>query len=384
MSTQFNGNGKTRGLKDMFKHAIFTPLFLVTVFTPTLLAALYFGLLASDIYISESRFIVRSPNHSTTSPPFSAFVNTKTTFSLASTDSYTIQNFIASRDALTLLNQTKDLQVSYTSPQGDFFSRFPGITWWNNSFEDFVLYFSNKIVAVELDPISSITKVTVRAFTAEDAFQINQQLIELSEILVNQLNERGRQDMIRFAANEYAVAEKAAKAASLALATYRDQKAVINPEQQSAIQLQQVAKLQDELITTQAQLKQLQTFAANNPQIPPLQQRVHDLNQEIAQASQQVAGGAKSLAHKAAEYERLVVERDYADKQLASAMATLEQARNEAQRQQLYLERIVQPSKPDSAMEPWRIRTVFTTFILGLIAWGILSMLIAGIKEHQD
>ena len=61
---------------------------------------------------------------------------------------------------------------------------------------------------------------------------------------------------------------------------------------------------------------------------------------------------------------------------LASALATLEQARNEAQRKQLYIERIVQPIKPDEAMEPRRFRGIFATLMLGLVAWGILTMLI--------
>jgi capsular polysaccharide transport system permease protein len=65
-------------------------------------------------------------------------------------------------------------------------------------------------------------------------------------------------------------------------------------------------------------------------------------------------------------------------------MASLEQARNEAQRKQLYLERIVQPNKPDIAIEPQRIRSILTTFVVGLIAWGILSILVAGVREHHD
>ena len=40
-------------------------LFLATVVVPTLLAILYFGLIASDVYISESRFIIRSPQQQT-------------------------------------------------------------------------------------------------------------------------------------------------------------------------------------------------------------------------------------------------------------------------------------------------------------------------------
>lgn len=80
----------------------------------------------------------------------------------------------------------------------------------------------------------------------------------------------------------------------------------------------------------------------------------------------------------------MVLEKEFSEKMLASSMITLEQAKNEAQRKQLYLERIVQPYKPDKAMEPRRIQGVLTTLVLGLISWGILTMLIAGIKEHQD
>ena len=39
-----------------------SPLFLFTVVVPTLVAILYFGFFASDVYISESRFVVRSPD----------------------------------------------------------------------------------------------------------------------------------------------------------------------------------------------------------------------------------------------------------------------------------------------------------------------------------
>jgi capsular polysaccharide transport system permease protein len=148
--------------------------------------------------------------------------------------------------------------------------------------------------------------------------------------------------------------------------------------------LQQIAKLQDELIATQALLTQLQAFTKNNPQIPSLQQRAQNLRQEIDAETIRVAGGDRSLANKAAEYQRLALEREFADKQLASALASLEQARNEAQRKQLYLERIVQPSKPDMAMEPRRIRGILATFMLGLVVWGVLTMLLAGVREHRN
>jgi capsular polysaccharide transport system permease protein len=212
---------------------------------------------------------------------------------------------------------------------------------------------------------------------------MNQELLDQGELLVNRLNERGRQDLIRFAAGEMVIAEQKAKAAALALSTYRNDKNVIDPEKQSAIQLQQVAKLQDELIATKSQLAQLQMLARENPQIPSLQRRAQTLQTEIDAEVARVAGGDKSLANKAADFQRLLLEREFADRQLGSALASLEQARNEAQRKQLYLERIVQPNKPDYPLEPRRIRGILTTLILGLIAWGILNLLVAGVKEHH-
>jgi len=355
-------------------------LFLGTVVVPTMLSIIYFGFIASDVYISESRFVVRSPERQTASPL--GMLLKGTGFSRSQDDTYTVQDYILSRDALKVLDDKLGIGKAFSSTKVDIFSRFSGLDL-DNSFEALHRYYQNK-VAMQLDSVSSISTLTVRAHTAEEAFRINQQLLEMSEILVNQLNERGRQDMIRFAADEVRNAENNSKKAALALSTYRNQKGVIDPEKQSAIQLQQIAKLQDELIATQAQLTQLQTFTKDNPQIPSLQQRVQNLRQEIGAETARVAGGDRSLANKAAEYQRLALDREFSDKQLGSALASLEQARNEAQRKQLYLERIVQPSKPDRAMEPRRLRAMLTTFILGMIAWGVLAILLAGVREHKD
>jgi capsular polysaccharide transport system permease protein len=190
--------------------------------------------------------------------------------------------------------------------------------------------------------------------------------------------------MIRFAAAEVVTAQEKAKDAALAVSKYRNLKGVFDPEKQSALQLQQVSKMQDELIATKIQLAQIRSLTRDNPQIPALQMQIETLQREINSETAKVAGGDRSLADKSTQYEGLILERGFAEKQLAAALTWLEQARNDAQRKQLYLERIVQPSKPDVAMDPRRIRNVLATFVLGLIAWGILTMLLAGVREHQN
>lgn len=364
---------KTRGSK-------IDRLFLITVIVPTFLAIVYFGLIASDVYISESRFVVRSPERQVATGLGALLKGAG--FSRSQDDTYTVHDFMLSRDALNKINAQLPLDKAFGSSDVDLFSRFDPLGL-DGSFEALHDYYKKQTV-IDLDTASSISALKIRAFKADDAQRINEMLLQMGEQLINQLNERGRQDMIRFAASEVATAEKKAKAAALALSGYRNEKAVFDPERQSALQLQLISKIQDELIATKTQLAQVKTFTPDNPQISSLAKRAESLQSEMDAQMAKVAGGSSSLTNKAAEYERLMVDRVFADKQLGAALASLEQARNDAQRKQLYLERIVQPNKPDVAVEPRRLRSILATFILSLIMWGVLTILVAGVREHRD
>lgn len=355
-------------------------LFLLAVAIPTILATVYFGMIASDVYISESRFVVRSPERQVATGVGALLKSAG--FARSQDDTYTVNDFMRSRDALGKINVQIPLAKAFGNNKVDLFSRFNALGL-DGSYEALYRYYQNRIV-IDLDAASSIATLKVNAFDAEDAYRINIMLLELGESLINQLNERGRQDMIRFATSEVNVAEQKAKAAGLALSSYRNDKTVFDPERQSALQLQLISKLQDELIATKTQLDQVRTFTPDNPQIPALQKRSSTLQSEMDAQMAKVAGGGTSLTNKTAEFERLTLERTFADKQLGAALASLEQARNDAQRKQLYLERIVQPNKPDVAVEPRRFRGILATFILGLICWGVLTILVAGVREHRD
>lgn len=353
-----------------------------TVFLPTLLAAFYYGFVASDIYISESNFVVRSPHQQ--APKGLSGLLEGAGVSRATDDTYTVDDFILSRDALRKLNEEFHLDKSYGSGRVDLFNRFAGLDWWRRNFEGLHLYYKERIVKVETDTASSIVMLTVRAFSAEEAYKINEKLVEMSEELINRLNARIRQDLIRFAEVDVEIAQKKAEDAVLAVAKYRSLKSVFDPEKQSPLNLGLIEKLQGDLISAKAQLAQVSAVTRDNPQIPSLQRQVQSLQEAIDAETAKLAGGSQSLSGKAAEYERLAFAREFAAKQLADSMASLEGARQEARRKQVYLERLVQPGKPDVAVEPRRLRNVFAVFALGMIAWGILTILLAGVREHQD
>jgi capsular polysaccharide transport system permease protein len=359
----------------------FPIIFIFTVLVPTVLACLYYGLIASDVYISESRFVVRNPQRQSVTAGLGALLQ-GTGFSRSQDDTYSVHDFILSRDALHELDQEMRVRDAFGSNGVDFINRFPGPVA-DDSFEAFYRHY-RKYVDIEYDTVSSISILYVRAYTAKDARDINDLLLKMGERLVNNLNDRSRQDLIEVAKREVAEAEERDKTAAVALSSYRGSQLVFDPDRQSGLQLQGVAKLQGELLDAEAELAQLRLLSPSNPQIPSLKSRVENLRKTVEAESSKVVGANSSFSVKAPAYDRLLLEKTFADRQLATTLASLEVARNEANRKQLYLERLVQPNLPDTAAEPRRVRNIFTVLLLGIIFWGVSSLVVASIKEHGD
>jgi len=78
------------------------------------------------------------------------------------------------------------------------------------------------------------------------------------------------------------------------------------------------------------------------------------------------------------------LQRQLGEKILASNFASLEAARLEAQRQQLYLETIAKPNLADYPLYPRRIVSFITVVVTCVLAYGIAWLLIASVREHAS
>lgn len=367
-------------LKPLLNLKSVNRLFIITVLLPTVMSIAYFGFMASDVYVSESVFVVRQPDKPSSSG-FGVLLKTAG-FSNANEEMYAAQSYVLSRDALHKLNRGKAFQSAFQDKSISWIDRFNPIGLWG-SFEDLYQYYLRKI-AINYDTASSLSTLTVRAYSSQEARNLNEQLLRLTEETVNRLNERARADLIHVAQVEVDEAKEESRIAAAALAEYRNRSGIIDPERQAAVQLQMISKLQDQLISIETQLDQMRNLAPENPQIDVLKTTARSLRQQIDEQTNDVAGNSQSLSGVAVKYQRLVVESQFADKQLAAMLASLADAKGEARKQQAYIERIAQPSLPDEATEPKRLRGILTTLVLGLITYGIFSMLIAGVREHKD
>lgn len=363
---------------------VFSPLLWLTVILPTLIASTYFGLVASDQYVSESSFVVRSPSNSGGGMGgLGVLFQGLGGMSRSQDDTYTVQEYMRSRTALDALIADKIPVRSFYENKGDIFSRFNGFGF-ENSHEAFYQYYRDRVV-VSFDAVSGIATLRVRSFDGKESSQINKALLQKGEALINQLNQRARNDTISFAQENVKQAEEQVKAVADKLMQYRTENGIFDLKEQSNAQLGLVSKLQNELILIQTQIAQVRAITPDNPQVFGLQQREKTLQEEIKKQSDLIAGkNVKSIASRAAEYQRLMLENELAEKQMAAAMTSLESAKAEADRQQLYLEVVAHPNTPDMSQYPKRLYNTMATFVIGLMLYGVLSLLLASVREHKN
>ena len=100
----------------------FLPLFLL-VLLPTIATGVYLYGFASDQYVSEAKFVVRGPTQAA-SAGISGLLQSAG-MSRTEDDTYAVQDYILSRDALAELVQQQDLKAVYARPEADRLSRFP-------------------------------------------------------------------------------------------------------------------------------------------------------------------------------------------------------------------------------------------------------------------
>jgi capsular polysaccharide transport system permease protein len=220
----------------------------------------------------------------------------------------------------------------------------------------------------------------VKTFRAADSLLLARDLLAGAEQLINRLNARQREDNVHNAVHEVQLEEQRVQDLSQRIADFRNKQGLLDPTKQSTTMLTAIAALQAKLVGVKIELAGL---APNSPLLASTRERASALQNQIDQANAQITGTDRSMVPKIREFDMLSLDREFAEKQLASATAALEAARINADRQQLYLEEIVQPNEPDYAEFPHRFSSLLVVFfsLCGLYVTG--ALLVAGAKEHR-
>ncbi len=362
--------------RDFFVRAAF--LFVVLI--PNVCASFYYLVLASPQYVSEAKFIVRGVSSSRVSG-LDAFFNVFG-ISRAVDDTNIVGTYILSRDAVKALLARVPLREIFARPEGDYFAKFPRL-WERDDFESLYRFYLQRVTLVE-DSSKGISTLRVATFRPEDSVRVDRELISLAEDVANRMNLRAQRDTIAETQKDVDDAETKVIAAQAALTEFRNRTLLIDPTRKSDSELWTTAQLWGDLTQTLAQIREDSLVSPAAPEESVLTARVDALRDRIAAERERVRGGGEALGKNVSDYESLTLTRGLADKSLAAAIDSLELARQEARRQELYIEEVSTPNSPDESTEPERLRAIATVFVLTFSVFSVLWILSVGVREHEQ
>jgi len=349
----------------------------LTVLLPTLLAAVYFFGIAAPQYDSEARFLIRG--RSAPPPGGVGEALAGAGFRPMAEDAMGVRDYLRSHDAVSALRTRLPVVEIFRRPEADDLARL----WWSAPTAERLLDYYQRMVAAEYDATSGITTLRVKAFRAEDSRAIATELLRLSEEMVNRLNHRLQDDGLRVAREDLARAEARLGAAQQAMTEFRERERAVDPSRSGTLAVETIGRLEGSLAQTRAELSEAQRFArGDNPRIVTLRNRVDALTSQIEEQRRRNGAESTGLSQQIGEFERLNMERELARAQLASATNSMERARVDAQRQQLFLLRVIEPNLSEQARYPKAALTVLYLFLSLSVGYGIAWLLIAGMREH--
>lgn len=363
------------------KKAVFPILlFLLTVITPTTLAGIYYIKYASDQYTTEARFIIQSNNQQ--SGDALGMFSGLTGMSPSLRDSLAFEDYILSGSFLADISQTINIKEIYSAPSIDWWAKLP-----NNASDEDTLEYWRELIEISNDNSSGISTLIVTAFSREIAVKISETILDKGEVFVNSLSNEARQDAVNLASIEVATAKSALADIRRQIYLFSSDEKVINPEQKATSEEAIVSGLSQKLADKEAEFTRLSSFMqGNSMKVRALRSEIVSIKTQILRQQQkwkqENPETGKSVNTLVQDTTQLATELTLAEKIYESAITGLRVARREAKQQQRYLEVIVSPLLPDAATKPEKVSSIFTVFLSCFMGWGILSLLIASIKDH--
>jgi capsular polysaccharide transport system permease protein len=315
-------------------------LFIGVVVLPMLIAAVYLIAIAAPRYSSSASFIVKSTAQQSQDPL--ATIAQQSADTMISDETYAVNAYLTSRDVVDLLAKNNELRAILTRPGADFVFRYP--TFWLPDDNEFLYQRFQWMASAYVDPVTTISTIEVNAFAPEDAQTLTRAMIGYAEALVNEMNERAYHDSLAMANYFVAEAQKDVDKIEAELQKFRNLSGSIDPNLVSQSKLKVIEGLSTQLAQFEATIAQQASVAPTSPTLTGLRAQAQSYRAEIEKRKLEIAGTTGSEATKLQTYEQLTLQRDLAAKALQAAAAQRDQARQDAERQHLYIQMITQPN----------------------------------------
>jgi capsular polysaccharide transport system permease protein len=348
----------------------------------SLLAVFYWGIIASDRYVSESHVVIKRMDLSGGQSQNIDLASVISGSSGNKADQMMLRDHMLSVDMLARLNSKLNLRSHYSDWWIDPISRM----WLeDSSMEIFHRHYLSRI-SVEFDDNSGVLIIKAQGYDPKTAHAIATMLVEEGERAMNEMARRMAQEQVTFLQKEVeTIGERAIRARRAAL-EYQNLKRLISPQQTAEALAGVINGLEAKL--TELKTRRSAMLGYLSPSAPGMV----DINMQIAAVEKQITSERTRLAspdggplnRTVEEYQRLQMTAEMAQDMYKSALIALEKGRIEAMRSVTRMAVLQSPTMPEYSDEPQRFHNIVAFIACMFLLAGIAQLLGAIIKEHKD
>jgi capsular polysaccharide transport system permease protein len=365
------------------RHWLMLGSFLLLVVLPTLLWAWYLWARASDQYVSSVGFSVRK-EESTPSIDLLGGLGGLAGGTGGASDTDILYEYIRSQDMVERIDARLNIKAMFARewPRDFIFAANP-----EDHIEDLTDYWPRQ-VKVLYDTSTSLITLKVLAFSPDDAQQIAQAVFEESANKINDLSAIARADTLRLTEEELAKARGELTRTRQAMTDFRIRSQIVDPTADLTSQMGVLsglqAKLAEQLVANDLLLDNAKPtdhrVIQSQQKIEALRKLIEAERSKFGSSSSGPAG--ESYSQLMAEYEKLMVDREFAEGAYRAARVAYETSLAEAQRKSRYLAAHIEPKVAQSSTAPNRPWLLLIVAGLLLTGWSILVLIYYSIRDR--
>jgi capsular polysaccharide transport system permease protein len=297
-------------------------------------------------------------------------------------EGYIVTDYIRSRTIISDIGGKDVLKKYYSRSNVDWLARLSP-----SASQEGAWRYWNRKVSATIEAQSNIVTLDVAAFSPKEAQQLTQTIVKSSEKLVNEISERSRRDAMKRAEEEVEKTRQRLSKARTALAEFRNSSNVIDPMLSATSISDTIMAVTKEKITLENSRDSLQGMVAkDSPTRRLIDAQIEAKTKQINELQEQLTSQTRvnALSGKIASYTDLTLESQFAERLYSIAQAALQQARLEAERQQIYLALVVKPTLPEEVAYPRIFVDTALIFATLLVIWSMGALLVSAIRDHVD
>ncbi len=344
------------------------------------LAILYWGVIASDRYVSEADVVVdRTDVGGGQSIDFSALI---TGGGRSTYDLMLMRDHLRSVDMLQKLDARLKLRVHYSDWKRDPLSRM----WSEDAEQEFFHRHYLSRVSIELDDTVGVLRIKAQAYSPEMARAIASALVEEGERFMNEMAHRLARDQVDFLEKEVDRMSERLLKARRAMVDFQNAKGFISPQATAESLGTIVARLEGQLTELKAKREAMLGYLSPSaPDIALIDLEIGAIVKQLrTEQGRLTSPKGGTLNRTVEEFQRLEMETIFAQDVYKTALVALEKGRMEATRNLKKVSIVQSPTLPQYPLEPRRVynTVVFTLSVLMLA--GIVQLLAAIVRDHKD